>query len=219
MRGLQEKKGITLIALIVTIILLLILAGMSIAMVNGNGLFSKAKESANEYQKSAATEKLKMKMAECQMECITEKGEYPTLAYLAAFLQDEKIKNGEIEYVEATSRSVASLDETPYVEWDKIYTKFEKYPFEFEIDSDFKVSVNGQEVAVPSGYMRIPTETLNITENGEHDVTDYAKVNVNVTGISSCSIQISQAGVLSIQNLSDVRSYSIFNNNLLRIKT
>ena len=120
-------------------------------------------------------------MTDCQLESIAEKGTYPTLAYLAAYLEHEKDINGEIEYVEAVSRGLASLDETPYADWEKIYTKLSKYDYEFEIDSSFKVSVNGVEAGIPSGYMKIPTETLDITENGEHDVTDYAKVNVNIS--------------------------------------
>lgn len=39
----KQNKGITLVALIVTIVVLLILAGISIASLTGNGLFEKAK--------------------------------------------------------------------------------------------------------------------------------------------------------------------------------
>lgn len=43
----KNEKGITLIALVITIIVLLILAGVSIAMLTGdNGLLTKSKESA-----------------------------------------------------------------------------------------------------------------------------------------------------------------------------
>lgn len=44
----KEQKGITLVALVITIIILLILAGISIAALkNENGLFRKAKEAKN----------------------------------------------------------------------------------------------------------------------------------------------------------------------------
>lgn len=44
----KETKGITLIALVITIIILLILAGISIAMLTGeNGILKKAQESKN----------------------------------------------------------------------------------------------------------------------------------------------------------------------------
>ena len=46
----KQEKGITLIALVVTIVVLLILAGVSISLVlNNNGIISKAKEAKNRY--------------------------------------------------------------------------------------------------------------------------------------------------------------------------
>lgn len=56
----QEKreKGITLVALVVTIVVLLILAGVSINLILGqNGLIAKAKDSAQKTQKAANIEK------------------------------------------------------------------------------------------------------------------------------------------------------------------
>ena len=46
----KQERGITLIALVVTIVVLLILAGVSISLVlNNNGVISKAKEAKNQY--------------------------------------------------------------------------------------------------------------------------------------------------------------------------
>ncbi len=48
MRNIREKRGITLIALAVTIIVILILAGVTIdAVFSENGIINKAKEAAN----------------------------------------------------------------------------------------------------------------------------------------------------------------------------
>lgn len=44
----KSQKGITLVALVITIIILLILAGISIASLQGSGLFQKAKDAKNE---------------------------------------------------------------------------------------------------------------------------------------------------------------------------
>lgn len=53
----KEEKGITLVALVITIIVLLILAGVSISLVIGqNGLITRSKSGANTYQKAAANE-------------------------------------------------------------------------------------------------------------------------------------------------------------------
>lgn len=44
----RQQKGITLVALVITIIILLILAGISIATLTGeNGLFKRAKDAKN----------------------------------------------------------------------------------------------------------------------------------------------------------------------------
>ena len=49
MEKLNEKNGITLIALVITIIVLLILAGVSIAMLTGqNGILTQAQNAKNQ---------------------------------------------------------------------------------------------------------------------------------------------------------------------------
>ena len=54
---LKGQKGITLVALVITIIVLIILAGISIALVTGqNGVATKAKEGAQNYKNAAAEE-------------------------------------------------------------------------------------------------------------------------------------------------------------------
>ena len=52
----KNEKGITLIALVVTIIILLILAGVSITTLSGDGLFGRAESSAAKYEQASAAE-------------------------------------------------------------------------------------------------------------------------------------------------------------------
>lgn len=52
----KENRGITLIALVVTIIILLILAGVSITTLSGNGLFGRAEAGAAKYQEASTKE-------------------------------------------------------------------------------------------------------------------------------------------------------------------
>ncbi len=55
--NLKSNKAITLVALIITIIILLILAGVTLSMVLGdNGLINKAQSSVDKYQESATNE-------------------------------------------------------------------------------------------------------------------------------------------------------------------
>ncbi len=57
LKNLNEKKGITLIALVVTIVVLLILAGVSISLVlDNNGIIGKSKDAKNKYAQSRANE-------------------------------------------------------------------------------------------------------------------------------------------------------------------
>ena len=52
----KKENGITLIALVITIIILIILAGISIAAINNTELFNKTKQAKNEYQNSEKVE-------------------------------------------------------------------------------------------------------------------------------------------------------------------
>ena len=57
----KEKKGITLIALVITIIVLLILAGISISMLTGNnGILTRAQEAKNKTEEAEKEEKDKL---------------------------------------------------------------------------------------------------------------------------------------------------------------
>ena len=59
----KDVKGITLIALVITIIILLILAGISIAMLTGeNGILTKANTSKQETTKQGAKEKVQVEV-------------------------------------------------------------------------------------------------------------------------------------------------------------
>lgn len=58
---LKGQKGITLVALVVTIIVLIILAGVSIALILGdNGIATKAKDAKQNYAVSANEEQAQL---------------------------------------------------------------------------------------------------------------------------------------------------------------
>lgn len=60
----KAEKGITLVALVITIIVLLILAMVSISIVSQQGLFDRANNAANTYNKAAEDEQLNVNYAE-----------------------------------------------------------------------------------------------------------------------------------------------------------
>ena len=64
MRKLKQNKGITLIALVITIVVMLILAGVSISMLFGsNGIINRAKEAKEASEKQSIIENIKFDIA------------------------------------------------------------------------------------------------------------------------------------------------------------
>lgn len=67
----KKERGITLIALIVTIIVLLILAGVTISLaIKDQGIFNKAKTAGNTYTKAQANEQTGLNAADEEMQNI-----------------------------------------------------------------------------------------------------------------------------------------------------
>ncbi len=68
-KEMKNKKGITLIALIITIIVLLILAGVSISMVVGeNGILNRATDASQKTKIASEREAIELAMSEIQMD-------------------------------------------------------------------------------------------------------------------------------------------------------
>ena len=148
MKNLKNKiknmKGITLISLVITIIVLLILAGVTLAMVVGdNGIIAKAHAAKKENDKATATETMNLKITNVQISTYTEKQRMPTLKELA----DNFCEDDDFQYVQETSE-VASLTKITNNNPTSIYTKLKAYPYEFEINSSLQLaSIDGVKVA------------------------------------------------------------------------
>lgn len=144
----KKQKGITLIVLVVTIIVLLIIAGATIAILTGDsGILKKGEESANKTDKQTATEIMNLKITNAQMQCYAETQKMPNLQYLADRLCEDLDK--DIEYVRLKEKEVATIERIKISsEEDTILTKLKEYSYEFEIDSELKLaSVDGIKVA------------------------------------------------------------------------
>ena len=78
----QENKAITLIALVITIIVLIILTGVTINLTLGqNGLFTRAKTAREEYSTAEAKEKLEQEILNIQIQAVQEGKDF-NLKYL-----------------------------------------------------------------------------------------------------------------------------------------
>ena len=69
---LKNEKGITLVALVITIIVLLILAGVTLSMVMGDsGIFGKSNSAKEKTQLSNAEETIKLAVLENQVKSVS----------------------------------------------------------------------------------------------------------------------------------------------------
>ena len=113
----KEMKGITLVALVITIVVLLILAGVSINTVLGDdGIIKKAKEAAEATKRASAEEEMDRLVLEYQLASNDET--------LESFLQ-EKVTEGRID--EVTDNGDGTITITKKVE-GKDYTITVKKP-------------------------------------------------------------------------------------------
>ena len=76
---LKNNKGITLIALVVTIIVLLILAGVSIAMLTGNnGILTQSKTAKTDTEKAEAVERINLALNAALAAAMEDSANVPT---------------------------------------------------------------------------------------------------------------------------------------------
>ena len=141
----NKNKGMTLISLVVTIIILIILAAVTIRLVLGdNGIINKAQTAADETTKEAATEAMNFKITSAQIETYGKEQRMPTLQELA----DDFCEDEDFEYVELATKKTASLSKIEVGENESIFTKLKEYPYEFEINSSLQLaSIDGIQVA------------------------------------------------------------------------
>ena len=183
---LKESKGITLISLVVTIVVLIVLAGITITFLLGNNsVIKKASDAREETQKQSATEIMNLKITNVQIAGYAEKQRMPTLKELA----DNFCDDNDFEYVQETSK-IASLIKISNENPTSIYTKLKNYPYEFEINSSLQLaSIDGIKIASNSddntinykaGIVTIPScdkngsVTKNVTFEKPFSDTNYA---------------------------------------------
>ncbi len=86
--SLKNKKGITLVALVITIIIMIILAYISIMMLKNIGLIDKTQEAKQKHVESVAKEKLENALLEANIRKNTD-GNYNSENFLSDLLENE----------------------------------------------------------------------------------------------------------------------------------
>ena len=101
----RRERGITLIALVITIIVLIILAGISIQLILGeNGIITKAKQSSKDYKISKTLEKLELEKADLVMK---KEGEIPTVGeYIRYLIEKEIITDVDVTDIEEEIKEI-----------------------------------------------------------------------------------------------------------------
>ena len=166
--GLSKERGITLIALVVTIVVLLILAGISLSLVLGNnGIITKAKESRAETRMAQIDEQVKLAIGDAYTEglgSITDSGLKSALNNHIGegtydITGDETtgwkvtVKETGKTYDIASNGKINSSEETgSTVDWNKILEEANKNPESFkhpeqsETNNDIGIGTDGKPV-------------------------------------------------------------------------
>lgn len=172
----KTSQGVTLITLVVTIIVLLILAGVTIIFLTGErGILSKTQNAKTENEKQTATEIMNLKITQAQITSYSETQKMPDLQYLADRLYEDK----EIQYVKRKEKEIATLEPVKIVsEDDSILTKLNAYPYEFEIDSKLRLaSIDGVKIADnETSYIELKEEINKLKENIQSQTEEIGKL-------------------------------------------
>ena len=132
MKKLQNNRqsGITLIALVITIIVLIILAGVAINLTLGqNGLLNRTKEAREKYEIASAKEYIELKIDEC----IIEKGGDASLQDIIDYLAEDS----SVTYYVALEEVGLVAGEVDIGSPKEIYVVYNSY--QFKVDESKKV--------------------------------------------------------------------------------
>ena len=179
------SKGITLVALVITIVILLILAGISIQSITNTGLFANAKRAKDESMKGQLQEEISLAIQSIQTEEIY-KGKSVTLETLAG---------GQLE--EALTDITAELD------GDEINGEYKNY--EYTIDSNLKVTINGE----VSGAKITGTAEVQTTSYVFEGTTVDVKVTANVTEGTITGIVAPEGATLKTDTSATEKVYTV----------
>ena len=181
MEKLRKNQGITLIALIITIIILIILAGVSIAKLTGQGLFERANEAKLKTKRAQISEWLNLKLMEEQSKNIqgTPEDIINATKINVENNKDELYKMGKIVEINNVSNKENGKTVDVY--------------FYVVVDGDiYKVCLKGVKFIGESGNLPPTIETGDIIftlepsgwTNGSVTVTAQVKEGIDITGFT-----------------------------------
>ena len=219
---LRNKRGITLVALVITIIVLIILAGVSINAVLNDGLIGNAKEVKSEYDVAKEKEKIALIDLEVQTDFVTkitrgyankEEGISKYTPYL--------FRNGYLTGVTVNIRGVAETVKSLQIKLPEGYYVFAMYANENTI----KPIDNPETTPVATGMLLMKGETEesankvgsiivygDVSENGNIDSTDSSLLQSWLNGGGSVNIiaaDVNHDGIVNDYDMQYIFDYSI----------
>ena len=154
----KQEKGITLIALVVTIVVLLILAGVSISLVlNNNGVISKAKDSKNSTERGQAQDEVNLAINYLQIEDAT-----------STLTREDKRKILEDELRKISADSSVSISGLGY--------KITHKKYDFFVDEDLNVSDSEKEFNASEWDKKAAPEDIFVWKSDDPNNADYGVV-------------------------------------------
>ena len=183
----KQEKGITLVALIITIVVLLILAGISIQSINNTGLFANAKKAKEKSIEGQLKEEISLAIQSIQTEEIY-KGNSVTLETLAGGQLEKELKDITAELADG-----------------EINGEYKDY--EYTIDSNLNVTINGPVTGVRiKGSAEV--QTGYVFEGGTVEI----KVTASITEGTITGIEAPEGATIKTDTSATEKVYTVNKN-------
>ena len=199
-----EKSGITLISLVITIIVLLLLAGIAINIIEGNnGVLNKAIQAKKGYEKSIIEDNIMLALYECEMKYQSEKEQNQALTrkdiYTKENLQTFLNEAGEVTYYKYSENgtstiNINSINDNEYI---------------FDVSKDGKISQQtiksycaslagvkvGDYVNYPVTYANVYTNHQNNGQKVSNSYVGWRVLAIENSGLENEYVKLVTAGV------------------------
>ena len=179
--NLKKERGITLIALVITIIVLLILAGVTIASITGeNGILSKATQASQKTTQEKEREEIKMAVTSDNMKYITG-DERESDYYIENFQK-------ELDNIAGTGKTIVEDDKVTYKETgNEYYIKYED-----DENGNLKINIKTRE----EYFSDKEYETGDLTDDEKTQLESGIKLEINSGSKGEFLVQVEYGGII-----------------------
>ena len=186
--NLKKERGITLIALVITIIVLLILAGVTIASITGeNGILSKATQASQKTTQEKEREEIKMAVTSNNMKYITgDEGESED--YIESIQKElDNIAGASKTKVEMSDADIGGCKVT-YKETGNVYY----IEYEYDENDNEKINIKTSEEYLSDKKY----ETSDLTDDEKTQLESGIKLEINSGSKGEFLVQVEPGGII-----------------------